>query len=156
MPFNSIVGQYLKNCVNGQFDFLQTDSLAKKNAFPDDYGVYLIQDAISKQFLYVGKSGTIYNNYNCDSGFGNKSIFDLPNQTLRARIQAKHSKSETREQFYKRIMNRDKIAKLIFIYFITMTKASHQGIKYPFEAEAELLSAFIRQFGNLPEWNKSA
>ena len=156
MSFSSVIASYENSCGSRLFEFRQNDNLASKNNFPHDYGVYLIMDGISKRVLYIGKSGTLSNGYDCDSGERKGKSLRFGKQTLQERIQAKHSKTETREHFYKRVMDREKLAKLIFVCFVTTSRETHQGAKYPFEAEAEMLAAYIRKFGVLPDWNKTA
>jgi hypothetical protein len=150
MPFTKLVGSYTGIFPPSSFHFRLTDILSAVNNFPQKYGVYTISDNSSGTVLYIGKSGTVYNNYNCDTGIGIKTAWYYSNQTLKERIQAKHNKTETREQFYRRMMTRDMIQELLFACYETVPT------KFPFEAEAELLSAYLRQYNCLPEWNKWA
>ena len=147
MRFDALLRKYDRSYKRGPFTFRLADSLRKKNKFPDGYGVYVIQHR--KEILYIGKSGTLRNRSS-----NHKVAAIWKQQTLKKRITARKSKAETREKFFKRKMRQGGIGALRFRSWQTVT-VEQDFSKLPSEAEAELISAYVRQHGYLPKWNRS-
>jgi hypothetical protein len=156
VPFFKLLSAYDQTYRKFGFILRQRDCLAAVNAFPMDYGVYTISDAISEEVLYVGKSGELLNAYSADTYRGDPTSVTWRSQSLHGRIAARHSKRERREAFYKRIMMHDKIAKLSFQCWVLCRRDTKIYDRFPFEAEADLLGAYLRQYGHLPRWNRKA
>lgn len=156
MTVHDLLSKYDRLHSNKCYFTLDRNSrLRDVNRFPLAYGLYIIEDLNRNEILYIGKSGTLRNTYSTKDYRGNpKSINWLP-QTLRQRIKARYSKSESRERFYKRMMRHDRIQALHFRCWQLSSPKSQSLDNLPAEAEAELISAFIRQYGHLPKWNRS-
>lgn len=155
VTFKELLVQYDNSYQHYSFNFGQGDSLRQVNKFPPAYGVYLIQDLSNNEILYIGKSGTLKNGYSSDDYKGNPRELSWKPQTLNERITAKESKKENRETFFKRMMVHDRIEVLGFKCWQLSDGTPRDFSKLPGEAEAELISAFIRDQGHLPKWNKS-
>ena len=99
MTVHDLLSKYDRLHSNKCYFTLDRNSrLRDVNRFPLAYGLYIIEDLSRKEILYIGKSGTVKNPYSIKKHKGNpKSIKWLP-QTLRQRIKARYSESESREE----------------------------------------------------------
>lgn len=123
---------------DGQAPLSQALNLA---GVPDEPGVYVLElmEGDKAKLVYVGRAGTI------------EQAGGFKNQRLRGRLQAKQD-GMTREAFFRLQLHGPPSRSLLIEWFVTWD-ASRRTL--PALAEAELMQAFVGEFGVLPRWNKS-
>ncbi len=125
----------------GFFDYKSGADLKKLCRNLNKKGVYLIYRttaANKDELVYIGKSGTLYQN-------------GWSKQTLQGRIPNKVGKDETRQQFFERKFVEEKILNLKIRWYTTFDDS--ELFHVPSYTEALLLQKYYDEYRRLPEWN---
>jgi hypothetical protein len=129
---------------SGRFEFRLGEALPqriKEAGVPDSPGVYTYErpNGVEPTVMYIGKAGTWSQK---KSGF--------KKQALCKRIRREHD-SVSAQEFLNAKMKENKW-KSIVIAWAVMTQGPKPRL--PAKLEAELMQAFLEDYGNIPEWNK--
>lgn len=143
--FMATLASFRERFRSGAFDLAASESInavVTSNDVPACCGVYVIsaRRGKRKEFLYIGKSGTMQR-----SGA-------FKRQTLRKRLTMKQD-GMYRRDYFKALMAEHNLAFLSFEWFVTFER-EHRML--PAFAEAQLFQAFYDDCGRLPLLNKSA
>ena len=145
MSVRALLDGYRERFTNGQFTLNleeSIDEVVRREKVPKVYGVYAISapPVCGAEILYFGKAGTVL----ADGTF--------KAQTIPKRLTMKQDGLYRRE-FFQREMKLAELPSLHFQWFETFGGVNRTP---PFLAEAQLLSAFLEEFGRLPRWHRCA
>lgn len=118
------------------------NDIIKKNKVPNSYGIYIIYSIknLSKDIVYIGKSGTMIN----DGTFRNQGI---------AKRLTKVQNGLPRKIYFQNVIEEYKFEKLEFLWITTFDE-KYQEI--PSLCEAKMQQAYFSEHKKLPLLNKEA
>ena len=145
MIIDNLIIEYKKFNKFGIFELKQDEiinTIIKEKKVPNSYGIYIIYSIknLSKDIIYIGKSGTMIN----DGTFKSQGI---------AQRLTKVQNKLQRKIYFQNILNEYKFDKLEFLW-ITTYDEEYQEI--PSFSEAKMIQAYFNQYKKLPLLNKSA
>ncbi|MFA5508361.1 MAG: hypothetical protein WC314_25505 [Vulcanimicrobiota bacterium] len=139
---DTLVSDYNRKFVSGNFEFRLGDQLSKKiagNGVVKAPGVYVVYEIAREAVLYIGSSGTLRH-----EGWGK--------QNLRERLRKKQD-GVGRQRFYEEKLKMEGLEAIRIVWWATHDETNRI---LPAKAEMDLLQAYYDEFGTIPPWNKKA
>ncbi len=145
MTIQNLIEEYKKTNRYGIFELKKDEiinDIMRKNKVPNSYGIYIIYSIknLSKDIVYIGKSGTMVN----DGTFRSQGI---------AERLTKKQDGIIRKKYFQNQIKKYEFDKLEFLWITTFDK-EYQEI--PSFSEAKMIQAHFSQYKKLPLLNKEA
>jgi hypothetical protein len=145
MTIQNLIEEYKESNQSGIFELKKDEiinDIIRKNEVPNSYGIYIIYSIknLSKNIIYIGKSGTMIN----DGTFKSQGI---------AKRLTRIQNGLQRRIYFQNVIEKYQFEKLEFLWITTFDKMYKE---IPSLSEAKMIQAYFSEFKKLPLLSKEA